>query len=654
MSAVLGLFGDRAQLADGQVAAMLRAMGRRGSERMAIWRDADAVLAVGRYNWELDADFSGGALVAADHRYVVAADASVYYRRELHRVLAERDIAPAGDSPAELILAAVRAWGTGWTDYVEGDFAAIVWDRVRGEALAFRDFAGKRPLHYAELGRDLIVASTIGGVVAHPACPSELNGPVLAASAAGLIFSAGPETAYSAVKVLPNAHRLRWSTRGVSAPIRFWEPPIGRGESATSHEEAAHELRETLAIATRERMSRSGPSTVWMSGGWDSSAVFAAAQQVSRDDGFPLQPAPISISYPVGDPGREDELIQAIAEHWDSPVHWIDIGTIPFFHDEIRRAAERDEPYAHLYERWNGALAAGSRACGARIALDGNGGDQLFQNSDVFLADLLRRGRWVSLAREWPARPRGGFREFFAAAIQPNLGPAALRAAKLLRRGRPLRHYLDRGIPAWIQPDFAARHRLAERDHELLGRPVKASHAEREIDWQFTCLFISRAFSKLGEFALERGVELRSPLSDRRVIELALSRPWWERSSGSETKVLLRRAMRGLLPDSVLAPRPRRTGITAGYSHRWMRDVFPALLAEALQRPLLLEQMGIVSRQALIEASAAYPRRGDSSTRVNLFYTLQTELWLRERQGKVGDRFGSGEAVVGSAPAVIG
>src|SRR5690606_1113497 len=134
------------------------------------------------------------------------------------------------------------------------------------------------------------------------------------------------------------------------------------------------------------------------------------------------------------------------------------------------RARSRDEPYAHLYERWNAALADGSRACGARVALDGNGGDQLFQNSDVFLADLFRSGHWLTLAREWKARPRGGFRSFFGTVVQPNMTPGLHSVATAMRRGRRLRNYLERPVAPWIDAGFAARHELENRDRAFTGR----------------------------------------------------------------------------------------------------------------------------------------------------------------------------------------
>src|SRR5690606_16211620 len=177
---------------------------------------------------------------------------------------------------------------------------------------------------YAVLGRELVVASTIQAVVAHPRCPRELNAEIIAGTVAGLILSAGPDTAYSAVRVLPNGYRIGWNARGAEEASRFWNPPVGQAPSTLGHDEAALHLRELLVSATEARMHQSGASTVWMSGGWDSTAVFASAQVAARRSGLAL-PRPVSISYPEGDPGREDELITAVADRWDASAHWLNI-----------------------------------------------------------------------------------------------------------------------------------------------------------------------------------------------------------------------------------------------------------------------------------------------------------------------------------------
>jgi len=135
-------------------------------------------------------------------------------------------------------------------------------------------------------------------------------------------------------------------------------------------------------------------------------------------------------------------------------------------------------------------------------------------------------------------------------------------------------------------------------------------------------------FGAVSTFAKDEGVEIRSPLYDKRVIELALTRPREERSSGAETKKLLRAAMRGLLPDSILAPRTKRTGITEGYFARSMRAQLPPMV-DALFEDSLLASAGVIDALEFRRAVSAYARGVQSNFSVGLYFTLQTELWLQ-------------------------
>lgn len=100
--------------------------------------------------------------------------------------------------------------------------------------------------------------------------------------------------------MFPAAGSLSWHSGKATAPDRHWEPSVHTASSATSFEAGAEELRELLRGAVSERLDGSGPTKVWMSGGWDSTAVFGAGQELRRDraGGPPL--TPVSTSYPPG------------------------------------------------------------------------------------------------------------------------------------------------------------------------------------------------------------------------------------------------------------------------------------------------------------------------------------------------------------------
>lgn len=641
MSAIAGIFATGGVTPPESVARrMLEAMRARGGVRSAVWARDGALLAAARHEWECGGDLAGDVLIAADDDLVVVADASIYYREDLRAAASRRGALVASDAASDLILAAYRAWGDDCADRLEGDFAFIVWNRKTRRVCAARDFAGKRSLYWAQLGGTLVVASTVGGVLAHPECPDDLNLTAIAETAAGM-FAASHETAYRAIQTVNAGWTL--ARRGDDAypeVFRHFTPPRVRDEGALPFDEGALALRALLQRATAERIPSSGPTAVWLSGGWDSTAVFAVAAQELREQGTRAVTArarvlrPVTVSYPADDPGREDELVQMVAGAWGASVQWVDIADVPFFDRPEQRALQRDEPFAHAFEMWHRALAHGSRAVGARVALDGMGGDQLFQVSEVYLADLLRRGRWVELARECRAKgmranPRAA-RAFWTWAVRPALGDGAMLAASLLGGGRRTPGYLERRPPAWMNRGFVRSHHLEDRERAHAPQRGRVSCAAYETEWYLSHPYFPRVFGYVYGFAEEEGVELRSPLYDRRVLEFALARPRWERASGRQTKLLLRRAVRGLLPDAVLAPRPVRTGITSGYFARSMREHFPALVERVVEHAVLAE-IGIIDAGAFRRACNEYVQHGGDQLGVNLLFTLQAELWLRSR-----------------------
>jgi hypothetical protein len=322
---------------------------------------------------------------------------------------------------------------------------------------------------------------------------------------------------------------------------------------------------------------------------------------------------------------------------------WIDIGDIPLVAPDARAEARaRDEPWSHPFEAWNRALAARAQAFGARVMLDGVGGDSLFQVSSVFLGDLFRAGRWLELRRQWKRGGGGGTREFLRTAVKPALPAPALSLLAKLRGMSPPRHYLQRPASPWIRGSFLREHRVIEQDDAGLPPLPRTNAVIAETHAYLTYPPFPRLMGHLYAFALREGVELRSPLMDSRVVRFAVPRPWHERASGNETKILLRRAMRGLLPDPVLAPRPHRTGTTSTYFSRGLRGAAP--LIEATMEDMLLVSMGMVEPNTLRRAWAHFLSTGDDEVGVRIYFTLQTELWLREREDDTVNQLMAGRA----------
>jgi asparagine synthase (glutamine-hydrolysing) len=398
-------------------------------------------------------------------------------------------------------------------------------------------------------------------------------------------------------------------------------------------EEAAARLREVLGRAVRERLAVRGTTTVWMSGGYDSPSVFALGR-ANRANGQEV--VPVSMSYPLGDKGREDELIQKVADHFGAQVAWVrrqDVAGLP---DPVEWAERRDEAVAHPYECWNRALVAGTRSVGARVALTGNGGDQFFGVSGIFLGDLVRTMRLPSLYRELRAlglRLRG-LRELFHWAVKPNLPQPMLRFAAWIRGGRRLGMHLQRQVPSWLVANRAFLRALYDRQWQFRQRRPGESLASAEASWYLHTKHGQRIISIVGGLALADGVEVRSPMYDQRVLNLIARRPREDRYSNAENKRLLRRSLRGLLPPEHLAPRRNRTGLPGGYLAEALPKVLPAWLGRL--GSLWLADMGLVNPKELQQSLDQYLRNPvwESQIGVQVLQVVSVEYWIRRHRDR--------------------
>jgi asparagine synthase (glutamine-hydrolysing) len=156
------------------------------------------------------------------------------------------------------------------------------------------------------------------------------------------------------------------------------------------------------------------------------------------------------------------------------------------------------------------------------------------------------------------------------------------------------------------------------------------------MSFYFSTAYAPRVSAAVRGFAADAGLEVATPLLDRRIVELAATRPGEERSRGMETKRLLREAMQGLLPESVLAPRSEKTGLTIGYFERAFRRCLAAELPRIVDRPMRLADLGIVEPGAFQQAAGRYLTARSSPFGLPLFLTLQTEWWLRARPELTG------------------
>jgi asparagine synthase (glutamine-hydrolysing) len=621
MTAIVAAVGGAPLSAAALQRAVLE-MASRGAERMDARAGEYAGLAAGRFEWEAEAT-APGPIVVDDGVRVAVIDGTLYYRDSLRRAIGaasgSRPLELGGDSKSHLLLGAYRAWGSDCARHLEGDFAFALWDREAQSLTCARDLFGGRSLFYGRDGDRVVVASLASTVARRTSHRGAVDVVAVGESLAGL-FNVGHDTAFLGVAVVPAGHTLTVSRGGAVSVRPHWEPPAAA--SVSSFEEGAEELRALLIDAVDERIP-SGTSALWLSGGWDSSSILACATAVLRERPAGRRLVPVSMSYPVGDVGREDEAIQSVASHLGASVSWVRSTDVPLLPADVEAdAAQRDLPFAHAFETWSRAMIDRSRELGARVVITGTGGDELFAGTNLFLADLFRTASLGELALEWyrmRGRTLNGFRE---RVVQP-----ALAARGDRRDAGP---FEQRMLP-WLREDFVRRHELRERERAAApyGRQPTLSRTEQL--WGITAPMYARIRSTLFGAQLRAGAIARSPFFDTRLVRFAMSRPRHERVTARETKRLLRRAMRGMLPDEFLAPRSRRTGVTTGYVREQLRGPAKPEL-DAVFENLALAELGIIDAAKLRDDWQQFVRTGEGLG-LRFYEVLQTELWVRARMG---------------------
>lgn len=631
MSGVLAVLGGRPDAVGSEPARVEAAWDRVrdfGGDQVERLDLPGAVFGVARRGWQRRDDLAGRSLVVREGDLVVVCDASIYDRERLGERLRSHGHPPRGTDPGHLLASAWRAWSGEMVEHVIGDYAFVIYDASTHTTFAARDPMGSRPLYFSTREGDLALASSSRAVARWRGSTSDLNLGCLGAQVAGSVLSMGTDTAYRGVDVLRPGFTLVHEA-GTTRTRRFWSPPSCPDPSPPSMDEAATTFRDLLMRVVEDRLG-SGRSSVWMSGGWDSTSVFGAGRAaLARSEGDERSLVPVSIRYPSGDPGYEDPWIEATAARWQAPIEWIDAEQVPLLDGFEGRAAASDEPPAHLYESWNVALARGTRSVGAHIALDGCGGDNLFQVSDVVMADDLRRGRLISALRMARARRPLGWRYLVRHGLIPLVPTAVLRGlSRLTARNVPL-HYMEMDRARWVPESFVRRYGLRERDMAVLDELPGDTHAQSENLAFVTLPALAWGGAYMRGVLLREGVEARSPLLDPRVVDFALRRPVAERVSEAETKMLLRTAARGWVPEEVLAPRRFRTGVTSGYSRRRMAESYPALLDRLFSESLRIADLGIVDPAVLRAAADDWRAGRGDHFRTELFNTMRVEFWLR-------------------------
>lgn len=553
MSGICGLLlpGQSACGPD-QLSAMLASLAHRGPDASAAWADGPAVLGHALLTTTPEALTETMPFRHGESGCTITADIRLDNRSELRAAL-NLDQAGRIVGDGELALHAYLRWGPDCLDHLLGDFAFAIWDAPRQRMFCARDQMGMRPLIYHHKPGGLFAfASEADALLVHPAIPRRINEGRIADFLEDLEAYDLTSTFYGDLYRLPPAHAMIVE-RGAQRIWRYWEPAPPATLRLADDRAYADAFLEVFTDSVRVRL-RAPPGKLgsMLSGGMDSGSVTAVAARLLQQAGAPALP---TFSATSGAPGCvETRTIRAAQELAHLAPIDIAIEDFPAYADELTRLTQLSgEPFDGHMAMLRAIYIAANKA-GITIMLDGGGGDTTLMADDM-VAWRLRQGDIVGAWGEAAGAHR------FWGAESPTLKtfingarwvavPEWLRI--LRRRAGAAAQQRRKDSSSMVAPTLANRVNMAER------RAAKARLVALKLDGQCEDRrgFVTHPYIAVGRERFDRvaagvGIEPRDPFLDRRLLDFVLALPPDQIERDGWPKIILRRAMAGLLPDSV-------------------------------------------------------------------------------------------------------
>jgi asparagine synthase (glutamine-hydrolysing) len=511
-------------------------------------------------------------LSAAGHQPMSSLDGRLWitYNGEIYNFLLLRDeLERAGvrfrsRSDTEVILALYARHGPDCLARLRGMFALAIWDREERTLFLARDRLGKKPLFYYQDADRFVFASEPKAILQDPEVAAE---PDHVALHHYLTYGyvPGPWSAFRGVRKLPPAHYLVLRD-GQASLHRYWAL---RYTPKRSEDEPAliEELLARLGEAVRLRLISDVPVGALLSGGLDSSAVVALIRRVTSG---PIRTFSIGFDRPDYD---ETRYAREVAQHLGTEHH--ELVVKPDAVSGVPRLVwQYNEPFADSSALPSLALCEMARGF-VTVALNGDGGDEAFLGYDRYLATaVLDRLDWVP-------RPVRALAGAAGHALPPGM---AKSLTYRMRRFTDVLTLEPRDRYATWMTCFGSRAKrelytpalwqeLGATDSlALLDAAYEASDAttfvERTAHTDVQLYLPDDLLVKMDIASMANSLEVRSPLLDHEVVEFAATLPLHLKLRGFTQKYLLRRAMRGLLPEAVL--RRPKMGFGVPIDH-WFR-----------------------------------------------------------------------------------
>ncbi len=611
--------------------AMRDVLTHRGPDEAGLRSDARAVLAHRRLSI-VDLQSGQQPLANEDETVWVVFNGEIYNHADVRRDLERCGHRYRTKSDTETIVHAYEQWGEGCVNRFRGMFAFALWDSRNRRLLLVRDRLGIKPLYWAVSGAKLLFGSEIKALLASGLIEPQVDDDALP-EVLGTRYVSGTGTLFRGIQKLLPGHLLMFQQGGVRIR-RYWDVPLDRPMPArhTDPRDVVASFRMLLWESVRLRLMSDVPLGVFLSGGIDSSAIAALMAPMI---GGPLQAFSVAFQERAF---NELEYAREAARAVKADFHEIVIDDRDFFGALPKLVWHEDEPIAHpssvpLY--FVSALARRR----VTVVLTGEGSDEL----------LAGYGKYPRIAWNW--RAGTVYERMLPRAMRQAVSAAVARLPG--RAGRYARRSflgMERTAEAMCFDNFAF---IRLEDQRRLLSPHRRPAARASLAYgpsvshfdypgsRSTLLdrllyadiktYLVELLMKQDQMSMAASIESRVPFLDHELVAFVAQLPDGWKLDGWTGKRLLREAMKGLVPESIL--HRRKVGFPVPFAD-WTRAGWNGVAREVLLDRRSRER-GVLDPAAVDQLLRDH-REGRAEGGDRLWTLLNLELWYRTFIDKAG------------------
>ncbi len=535
-----------------RVRTMIDAQAHRGPDGSGVWTAQGIGLGHRRLSI---IDLGGGAqpMASTDGQIVVTYNGEIYNFLEVRRELEAKGAVFVTNSDTEVLIHGWRAWGPELLTKLNGMFAFALYDDAKKSLLLARDRLGVKPLHYTRLtDGGVAFSSELKGLLANPAVRREVRSTAIEDY---FTFGYVPDDTCLVVgieKLPAGSYLLLKRGSVVPKPVIWWDVDFSQRASGSRMTLVA-EMQQRLRAAVTSRMVADVPLGAFLSGGVDSSAVVAFMAEEST---HPVQTCSIGFDRADHD---ETRYAAMIAEKFGTNHRTRTVASDDFAAIDTLVTAF-DEPFADAsaLPTWRVCQLARETVT---VALSGDGADEIFagyrrykfQAAEERVRSIvparLRRSIFGILAKGYP---------------KADWAPQMFRAKstfEALARDGDEAYALSVGVTgpvmrATLFSDSLKRELQGYRAEDRYMEAMRRAPARDALDRaQYADLKIwlpGDILTKVDRTSMAVSLEAREPLLDHRLVEFGARLPVSMRLRGGTGKWLMKKALRGILPDEIL------------------------------------------------------------------------------------------------------